>query len=75
MYTDKNNNDKKVQVMEVWTVINDDKDRDDLEDHVGKAYSLRYESLPIEFPIYLNISNSTISSFEFQNIDDDKNDE
>ena len=74
-YTDKNNNDKKVQVMEVWTVINDDKDRDDLEDHVGKAYSLRYESLPIEFPIYLNIANSTISSFEFQNIDDDKNDE
>ena len=74
-YTDKNNNDKKVQVMEVWAVINDDKDRDDLEDHVGKAYSLRYESLPIEFPIYLNIANSTISSFEFQNIDDDKNDE
>jgi hypothetical protein len=74
-YTDKNNNDKKVQVMEVWTVINDDTDRDDLEDHVGKAYSLRYESLPIEFPIYLNIANSTISSFEFQNIDDDKNDE
>ena len=74
-YTDKNNNDKKVQVMEVWTVINDDDDdRDDLEDHVGKAYSLRYESLPIEFPIYLNIANSTINSFEFQNIDDDKND-
>lgn len=73
-YTDKNNNDKKVQVMEVWTVINDDNDRDNLEDHVGKAYSLRYESLPIEFPIYLNTANSTINSFEFQNIDDDKND-
>ena len=73
-YTDKNNHDKKVQVMEVWTVINDDNDRDNLEDHVGKAYSLRYESLPIEFPIYLNTANSTINSFEFQNIDDDKND-
>ena len=58
-YTDKNNNDK---------------DRDDLEDHVGKAYSLRYESLPIEFSIYLNTANSTISSFEFQNIDNDNND-
>ncbi len=73
-HTGKNNNDKKVQVMEVWTVINDDKDRDDLEDHVGKAYSLRYEALPIEFPIYLNTANSTISSFEFQNIDDDNDD-
>jgi hypothetical protein len=37
-------------------------------------YALRYKSLPVEFPLYLNISNSTISSFEFQNIDDDKND-
>jgi len=73
-YTDRNNNDKKVQVMEVWTVINDDKDRDDLEDHIGKAYSLRYESLPIEFSIYLNTANNTISSFEFQNIDNDNND-
>jgi hypothetical protein len=37
-------------------------------------YALRYKSLPVEFPIYLNISNSTISSFKFQNIDDDNND-
>jgi hypothetical protein len=76
-YTDNNdnNNNKKIQVMEVWTVINDDKDRDDLNDHVGKAYSLRYEAIPIEFPIYLNAANNTISSFEFKNIeDDDKND-
>lgn len=71
IYTD-NNKDRKVQVMEVWTVItNDDKDRDELEDHVDKAYSLRYEALPIEFPIYLNTANSTVNSFEFQNIDDD----
>ena len=70
-YTYTDNKDKKVQVMEVWTVINDDKDRDELEDHVGKAYSLRYEALPIEFPIYLKTANSTINSFEFQNIDDD----
>jgi cell division protein FtsI/penicillin-binding protein 2 len=73
-YTYTDNKDKKVQVMEVWTVINDDKDRDELEDHVGKAYSLRYEALPIEFPIYLNTANSTINSFEFQNIDDDNDD-
>ena len=71
-YTDKNNNDKKVQVMEVWTVISNDKDRDNLENHVGKAYSLRYEAIPIEFPIYLNTANNTISSFEFKNIDNDK---
>ena len=68
-YTDKIN-DKKIQVMEVWTVIDDDSD-----DHAGKAYSLRYEAIPIEFPIYLNAANNTISSFEFKNIeDDDKND-
>jgi len=73
-YTDNNNDNKKIQVMEVWTVINDDKDRDNLKDHVGKAYSLRYKAIPIEFPIYLNTANNTISSFEFKNIeDDDKN--
>jgi hypothetical protein len=73
-YTDKNNNDKKVQVMEVWTVISNDKDRDNLENHVGKAYSLRYEAIPIEFPIYLNTANNTISSFDFKNIDNDESD-
>ena len=36
-YADKINN-KKIQVMEIWTVINDDEDSDDLKDHVGKAY-------------------------------------
>src|SRR5688500_9858581 len=35
-YADKIN-DKKIQVMEIWTVINDDEDSDDLKDHVGKA--------------------------------------
>ena len=69
-YADKIN-DKKIQVMEIWTVINDDEDSDDLKDHVGKAYSLRYEAIPIEFPIYLNTANKTISSFEFQNIDNE----
>src|SRR5215204_4113432 len=73
-YTDKING-KKIQVMEIWTVINDDEDSDDLKDHVGKAYSLRYEAIPIEFPIYLNTANNTISSFEFQNIDNDDNDD
>ena len=72
-YADKINN-KKIQVMEIWTVINDDEDSDDLKDHVGKAYSLRYEAIPIEFPIYLNTANNTISSFEFQNIDNDESD-
>jgi hypothetical protein len=72
-YADKING-KKIQVMELWTVINDDEDSDDLKDHVGKAYSLRYEAIPIEFPIYLNTANNTISSFEFQNIDNDKSD-
>lgn len=67
-------NDKKIQVMEIWTVINDDEDSDDLKDHVGKAYSLRYEAIPIEFPIYLNTANNTISSLEFQNIDNDESD-
>ena len=71
-YTDKIN-DKKIQVMEIWTVINDDDD-DDLKDHIGKAYSLRYEAIPIEFPIYLNTANNTISSFEFKNIDNDESD-
>ena len=65
-YTDKIN-DKKIQVMEVWTVIEDD----DSDDHAGKAYSLRYEAIPIEFPIYLNTANNTINSFEFKNIDSD----
>ncbi len=63
-YTDKIN-DKKIQVMEVWTVIEDD----DSDDHADKAYSLRYEAIPIEFPIYLNTANNTINSFEFKNID------
>ncbi|MDW3627207.1 MAG: hypothetical protein QOK72_11245, partial [Nitrososphaeraceae archaeon] len=72
-YADKING-KKIQVMEIWTVINDDEDSDDLKDHVGKAYSLRYEAIPIEFPIYLNTANNTISSFEFQNIDNDESD-
>ena len=72
-YTDKIN-DKKIQVIEIWTVINDDEDSDDLKDHVGKAYSLRYEAIPIEFPIYLNTANNTISSLEFQNIDNDESD-
>ena len=72
-YADKIN-DKKIQVMEIWTVINDDEDSDDLKDHIGKAYSLRYEAIPIEFPIYLNTANNTISSFEFQNIDNDESD-
>ena len=72
-YADKING-KKIQVMELWTVINDDEDSDDLKDHVGKAYSLRYEAIPIEFPIYLNTANNTISSFEFQNIDNDESD-
>lgn len=72
-YADKIN-DKKIQVMEIWTVINDGEDSDDLKDHVGKAYSLRYEAIPIEFPIYLNTANNTISSFEFQNIDNDESD-
>lgn len=67
-------NEKKIQVMEIWTVINDDEDSDDLKDHVGKAYSLRYEAIPIEFPIYLNTANNTISSFEFKNIDGDDKD-
>ncbi len=66
-YTDKIN-DKKIQVMEVWTVIDDD----DSDDHAGKAYSLRYEAIPIEFPIYLNTANNTINSFEFKNIDSDE---
>src|SRR5215204_2392553 len=75
IYTDNNNHsNKKVQVMEVWTVINNDKDRDDLKDHIGKSYSLRYEAIPIEFPIYLNTANNTISSFEFENIDGDDTD-
>jgi hypothetical protein len=73
-YTDKNDNDKEIQVIEVWTVINDDEDKDDLKDHVGKAYSLRYEAIPIEFPIYLNTANNTINSFEFRNIDNDESD-
>ena len=72
-YADKIN-DKKIQVMEIWTVINDDEDSDDLKDHVGKAYSLRYEAIPIEFPIYLNTANNTISSFEFKNIDNEESD-
>ncbi len=72
-YTDKIN-DKKIQVMEVWTVINDDEESDDLKDHIGKAYSLRYEAIPIEFPIYLNTANNTISSFAFKNIDNDESD-
>ena len=72
-YTDKIN-DKKVQVMEVWTVINDDENSDDLKDHVDKAYSLRYEAIPIEFPIYLNTANNTINSFEFKNINNDESD-
>ena len=63
-YTDKIN-DKKIQVMEVWTVIEDD----DSDDHADKAYSLRYEAIPIEFPIYLNTANNTINSFEFKNIE------
>ena len=66
-YTDKIN-DKKIQVMEVWTVIDDD----DSDDHADKAYSLRYEAIPIEFPIYLNTANNTINSFEFKNIDSDE---
>jgi hypothetical protein len=66
-YTDKIN-DKKIQVMEVWTVIDDD----DSDDHADKAYSLRYEAIPIEFPIYLNMANNTINSFEFKNIDSDE---
>jgi hypothetical protein len=74
IYTDNNNSNKKIQVMEVWTVINNDKDRDDLKDHIGKSYSLRYEAIPIEFPIYLNTANNTISSFEFENIDGDDTD-
>ena len=58
-YTD-NNNDKEVQVMKVWTVITKDNfDKDDLEDHVNKAYSIWCESMPIEFPIYLNTANNT----------------
>jgi len=61
-------NDKKLQVMEVWTVIDSD---DDDDDHEGKAYSIRYEAIPIEFPIYLNTANSTISSFKFKDIDND----
>jgi hypothetical protein len=68
-YTYKDNNDKELQVMEVWTVI--DSDNDDLGDHAGKAYSIRYEAIPIEFPVYLNTANSTISSFEFKDIDND----
>jgi hypothetical protein len=74
--TDSNNDDKKIQVMEVWTVITKDTDdeKDELEDHVNKAYSIRYEAIPIEFPIYLNTANNTISSFEFKKIDDDKDD-
>jgi hypothetical protein len=71
-YTYKNNNDKEIQVMEAWTVINDSEDKDNLKDHVGKAYSIRYEAIPIEFPIYLNTANNTISSFEFKNIDNDE---
>jgi hypothetical protein len=74
--TDSNNDDKKIQVMEVWTAITKDNDdeKDELEDHVNKAYSIRYESIPIEFPIYLNTANNTISSFEFKKINDDKDD-
>ncbi|MGI9012057.1 MAG: hypothetical protein ACR2F1_12845 [Nitrososphaeraceae archaeon] len=72
IYTDKNDNDKEIQVMEVWTVINND--NDDLKDHIDKAYSIRYEALPIEFPIYLNTANNTISSFEFKNVDNDESD-
>ena len=66
-YTDRIN-DKKIQVMEVWTVIDDD----DSDDHADKAYSLRYEAIPIEFPVYLNTANNTINSFEFKNIDSDE---
>lgn len=68
-YTYTDNNDKELQVVEVWTVI--DSDNDDLGDHAGKAYSIRYEAIPIEFPVYLNTANSTISSFEFKDIDND----
>jgi hypothetical protein len=71
-YIYKNDNDKEIQVMEAWTVINDGEDKDNLKDHVGKAYSIRYEAIPIEFPIYLNTANNTISSFEFKNIDNDE---
>jgi hypothetical protein len=51
----------KIQVMEVWTVITKDNDdeKDELKDHVNKAYSIRYESIPMEFPIYLNTDNNT----------------
>ncbi|HVP81694.1 MAG TPA: hypothetical protein VMS35_01525, partial [Nitrososphaeraceae archaeon] len=58
--------DKKIQVMEVWTVIDNDSD--------DKAYSLRYEAIPIEFSIYLNTANNTINSFEFKNIENDESD-
>ena len=68
-YTYTDNNDKELQVVEVWTVI--DSDNNDLGDHAGKAYSIRYEAIPIEFPVYLNTANSTISSFEFKDIDND----
>jgi len=64
-YSDKIN-DKKIQVMEVWTVIDNDSD--------DKAYSLRYEAIPIEFSIYLNTANNTINSFEFKNIENDESD-
>ena len=41
---------------------------------INKAYSIRYEAIPIEFPIYLNTVNNTISSFEFKKINDDEDD-
>jgi len=69
--------DKTIKVMEIWTVIDDDdhdNGKSELKDHLHKAYALKYETIPIEFSIYLNTANNTVNSFELQNIDKDDDD-
>ena len=66
--------DKTIKVMEIWTVIDDDNGKSELKDHLHKAYALKYETIPIEFPIYLSTANNTANSFELQNIDKDDDD-
>ncbi|MDR4511479.1 MAG: hypothetical protein MRJ93_07215 [Nitrososphaeraceae archaeon] len=66
--------DKTIKVMEIWTVIDDDNGKSELKDHLHKAYALKYETIPIEFSIYLNTANNTVNSFELQSIDKDDDD-
>ena len=60
-----------IKVMENWIVVNEKNDDDEkFKDHHNKAYSLKYETLPIEFPIYFNTANTMMDSFELEDIDD-----